>query len=906
MTEPTWEQVRRIFLAALEAPAAERPELIERETAGDDALADEVRSLLGAHDEPSAVLRELAEDRAVGPYRLIAELGRGGMGTVHLAVRTDGEFLQRAAVKVLKRGMDTDEIVQRFLAERQALAALDHPYIARILDGGSTSAGRPYFAMEYVHGRPIDRYCDEEGLDVRARLTLFVKVCRAVAHAHQRLVVHRDIKPANVLVIDGDDGGEPVPKLLDFGIAKLLHAGRQASTVTAGAAAPWMTPEYASPEQAAGEPVGTATDVYSLGALLYRLLTGRTPFDAPPTEPRLPLAPSAVTPGGGIDRDLDTVVLHALEPDVVGRYSSVEEQAADVERYLRGLPVLARATGPLHRARLFVRRHTAAVAALAGVFLLLIVGLAVVSAQSAAARDEAAKAREVNDFVAWLLGLIDPANEGREVNFSAVVDLAAERVETEFSDRPEIRATLQDRIGSTNSRLGRYDVAEPLLVDALATRRQLLGDRAEETLASIEHLGELLYDRNDLERALPLAEEAVAGRERRGEPLALAGALNLLGLIQERNADYAEATRSLERAIELRREHLGPSEELVLSLNNLSLARSAQGRRNDARALAGEATVMMRRLFDRPHPTLATVLFNGGTYEYQAGNLERAYEMLSEAVDLRLEVLGDNHLDTGLAKGSLGAVASELGDLSYADELTEASVRLVCEADAESFVCASAQYDRAKLLAMLGKFDEAVEAYRVSLAIYLPLGQDHDAPATVESRIVGVLYDGGHYDEVHEAASKLFGRWVRANGKHLHPWYLPDIYTADGRAWLAQGELERARESLASAVAFGLGRRSWRAAWTWVGLADLAARDGDHESELRHAREALEVLDAKLPGPSVARSWVRLRLGRALWGAGEHEEAAELLKSSSAALEAALPASHPWLEVAAEWSEVAD
>jgi len=386
------------------------------------------------------------ESTRIGPYRIVRELGRGGMGTVYLAVRSDDGFQKRVALKVLKRGMDTDAIVQRFRHERQILASLEHPFISALLDGGTTPDGLPYFAMEFVDGKPIDEYCESHQLDTTARLHLFRKICAAVQHAHQNLIIHRDIKPANVLVTP--DG---TPKLLDFGIAKLLNPGVGPTLALTLDGSPVMTPEYASPEQVRSGAVTTATDVYSLGVLLYELLTGRRPYQLTSRTPAeiarvicdsVPERPStAVTrspehveipgalwtaavranradrrPAFDLQRlrrrlagDLDTIVLKALSKEPSRRYASVDQFSEDVRRHLAGLPVLARRDTIGYRTTKFVRRNRTAVAAAVLVLLALVAGIIATAWQARIARRERALAEQRFDEVRQLanVALVD-------------------------------------------------------------------------------------------------------------------------------------------------------------------------------------------------------------------------------------------------------------------------------------------------------------------------------------------------------------------------------------------------------------------------------------------------------------------------------------------------------------------
>jgi tetratricopeptide (TPR) repeat protein len=381
-----WERVRTLFHALIELPVDERRALLDNET--DGALRAEVERLLGQHEEAGAFLEQsvwelvdTADDKwdrvRIGPYRVVRQLGFGGMGTVLLAAREDDEFEQRVAIKLVRRGAGSDALLQRFRQERQILAALDHPNIARLLDGGTTSGGVPYLVMEYVEGTPIDDYCREHALSIEARLRLFLQLCDAVQYAHRSLVIHRDIKPANVLVTAGG-----IPKLLDFGIAKLTSA--QSTETRTGP----MTPDYASPEQLTGKLVTTATDVYSLGLLLFELLTGVRAFAGKQrTSETEPPRASSVSGLRALRGDLDRILLVALDPDPNRRYASVEKFSDDVRRHLDGHPVAARGASFSYRAAKFVRRNKLFVAAAAiAVVVAIVAFLAVVQQKRIAER----------------------------------------------------------------------------------------------------------------------------------------------------------------------------------------------------------------------------------------------------------------------------------------------------------------------------------------------------------------------------------------------------------------------------------------------------------------------------------------------------------------------------------------
>jgi tRNA A-37 threonylcarbamoyl transferase component Bud32/tetratricopeptide (TPR) repeat protein len=404
-----WERAQQIFGEALPLPSEARAAFIRAECAGDLALLQQVESLLahdrgdtGSDDDLSGVIRvaaaALVEEgsligQRVGAYRISGEIGHGGMGTVYLAVRADDEFNKRVAIKVVRRGMDTNAMLERFRYERQILANLDHPYICRLLDGGSTADQRPFFVMEYVEGRPIDRHCREKQLGVPDICRLFLRVCEAVSYAHRNLVVHRDLKPSNILVT-----ADGAPKLLDFGVAKLLSPDADSGATVTGIFSRPLTPEYASPEQVRGLAVSTATDVYSLGAVLYELLTGARihSIDSTSGTDWQKLICEGEVPRPSLRRsqlrgDLDNVLLMALRKEPERRYSSVEQLAGDVANFLEGRPVLARQDSYRYRAGKFIRRHRVALGAAALVAASVVAGVVLTLAEAR----EALAARQV-------------------------------------------------------------------------------------------------------------------------------------------------------------------------------------------------------------------------------------------------------------------------------------------------------------------------------------------------------------------------------------------------------------------------------------------------------------------------------------------------------------------------------
>jgi non-specific serine/threonine protein kinase/serine/threonine-protein kinase len=565
----------------------------------------------------------------LGPYRVLHEIGRGGMGTVYLAVRSDDAFRKRVAVKVLKRGMDSDAIVGRFRHERQILAGLEHPYIAGLLDGGTTADGRPYFVMEYVEGQPIDAYCDLHALDTTGRLELFRKVCAAVQYAHQNLIVHRDLKPANVLVT-----ADGTPKLLDFGIAKLLDPDLASASAPTVAGSQMMTPEYASPEQVRGEPVSTASDVYSLGVVLYELLTGRRPYrltsrapaeiarvvcHSEPVRPSTAVTGPAAAPSGdsrgesappsratgpvssGGERlrrrlagDLDNIILKALSKDAGRRYASVDLFAEDVRRHLAGLPVTARKDTFGYRASKFVARNRPAVVASAFVLVALVAGIVGTSWQARAARQERARAEQRFDEVREL------ANASLFEIHDAIRDLPGstrarqllvsrglaylDRLAADAGDRPDLTRELAGgyvRVGDVQGRPHNPNLGDT--AGALASYRKAVGiyesigaaassdpGLRRELATALVRLSEVLASTGDTAEALASARRALELQQgvasaQAGDAAVPADVRRELAASYSRVGDLLSATGDTRGALEQRRLALGLMETLAAS-----------------------------------------------------------------------------------------------------------------------------------------------------------------------------------------------------------------------------------------------------------------------------------------------------------------------------------------------------
>ena len=697
------------------------------------------------------------------------------MGAVYVAVRRDEEFRKQVAVKILRRDMDSKDLIRRFRTERQILAAIDHPNIASLFDGGTTEDGRPYFAMEYIDGQRIDEYCDTQRLSVRERLVIFQSVCAAVQFAHQNLVVHRDIKPGNILVT-----ADGVPKLLDFGIAKLLSPLMASATMDpTRTGLRMMTPEYASPEQILGEPITTASDIYTLGVLLYKLLTGHRPYRFEKGHAHEisraiceeePLRPSVVvtreeeitTTGRTAKKitpetvgkarssnteklrrelagDLDTIVLTALRKEPQKRYASAEQFSEDIRRHLEGLPVKARRGSTLYRASKFVNRHRVGVA-MTAVSFVAVVAFALTMAsqrdQLASERDRTEKALQraevVSGFLEDTLSSASPyEGAGRNVTVVEVLDEAVPKISNSFQDLPETRAALQATVGSTYLRLGRFDDAEWLLREALATRRELSSGRDDADLAgSMNDLANLLRRKADYAEAEELYRDALAMRQRiyGDEHPEVATILNNLGTVRDRQSDYDGAESCYRQALSIRKKALGNRHENIAeSQNALANVLRRMGEYEEAEVLYKDSLALRRELYGGRHPDVAESLNNLAFLYYTTGDYQRAEPLYRESLALRRTVLGDDHPEVAHSMTNLARLLRKTNRLEEAEPLYLGALAVRRRALGEQHPeVATSLNDLATLYSSKGEYAAAEPLYRQSLAMRRELlGDEH-------------------------------------------------------------------------------------------------------------------------------------------------------------------------------------
>ncbi len=759
MDAERWQQAKALFAEAVEQPPEHRAAFVAAQCAGDAALEQEVTSLLDAFEaagdddgppgHPPLARRDgtWQAGSRIGPYEIEELVGRGGMGAVYRAVRADGQFEHHVALKLVDRAVPGGDLLARFLSERRILARLQHPHIARLLDGGVTEAsdgrpGVPYLAMEFVEGQPLTDYCEVHGLGLQSRLLLMRQVCSAVAYAHRNLVVHRDLKPGNVLVVEGD--GEPRVKLLDFGIAKLLDDDETGPQTRTGERL--LTPDYAAPEQLRGEVVTTSADVYALGVLLYELLAGRRPFSlrglsAAEMErvvsQQLPERPSRVRTqtGEGSDTsrhlrgDLDQIVLKALHKEPERRYASVEALDDDLRRHLEGLPVQARPDTLSYRAAKFIGRHRVGVASAVLLLVVLVGGIVATGTQAARARAEAARAEETNRFLLDLLASADPEAEGRTVTVASLLDAAAREADARFVRQPALEASVRHTLGQTYNGLGLFDEALAQLSRALALRRGLRGPVARVHEAeTLSLLGRVQQKRGEYEAALPLLEQALALQQRWGGEAGVAAEMSNLGVYHWEMGHYGKADTLLNEAFAIERRVLGEDHERVaLTLDNLATVAADQGDEARAEGLYRQSLAIVERRFGESHPRTAQSLAHLGILRHDLGDLREAESLHRRALRAFRATRGEAHSDVGYALNNLSTVLVDLDSLDRAEALQREGLEIYRGVLGDAHANTGIQLNNlAYLLRKRGKQEEALETYGQAVAVWrAALPPDH-------------------------------------------------------------------------------------------------------------------------------------------------------------------------------------
>lgn len=869
-----WKLLQQLFEQALAAPAAERQRWIAEACGHDEALRQQVESLVlaeratglvgeivgaaAAKLEPAGVPG--AGDR-IGPYRIERELGRGGMGVVYLARRDDEAFEKHVAIKLVRSGCDTAEALARFRAERRMLASLDHPNIARVLDGGEIAPGLPFVVMEYVDGLPLPDYCAAHSLTIHGRLRLFRKVCAAVEYAHQHLIVHRDLKPGNILVTAAGE-----PKLLDFGIAKLLEPEFAAADDAAPTRLRAMTPEYASPEQVRGTPAGTTSDIYSLGVLLYELLTGERPYairstDATAIEKAVcesdPPPPGAVR--AELKGDVENIVLMAMRKEPARRYPSAGRFSEDIGRYLDGYPVTARRDTWKYRATKFVGRNRWPVAAGAVLGLVLAASIlqiaqarSLADAEAARARREAATAREVTDFLVRSFAAADPwRSAGEKVTAAQILQSSQKRIATELAAQPAVRANLLESIGLAYRGLGLFQRSREVLEESLAVRRRLFGDRHPDVAKSLTELAQTVDELGEPAQVRELTEQALRAAGDAWTP----GDLRRLdteerrGLVILALGDHPAAEKALLEMLEKRRRYHGVDhQDYPAALLSTGLVYDRKGEYARAEPYYREAYEIRRRQVGEEHPDVARAINNLAMTRFNLGQPAEGEKLWRRALEIQKKTLGENHPEVAISLNNLGYALSNRGKLVEALDLYRQVIAIHRRIGREEHPWVAMTYNNIGIAHRdRGDWKAAAEAYRQSLALnYRLYGQEHPEIANVTSNLAIALTEGGRWREAEELQRKAL-----AMKRKVVPGSVQLALSMDSLSVILlrlgrPGDLAEAAGLAAEALESGrktLPPGHWRLADFQVTLGTALGRQGQRDEARGLLREAAAMLE---------------------------------------------------------------
>jgi len=863
-----------LFTEAIQLPMGDRVAFLDRACAEDDDLRRKIEALLKSNERtgdfletpPAGSIEEVRARVSAGEkpgdwvdrYKLLRQIGEGGCGIVFMAEQ-ERPVRRRVALKIIKPGMDTKSVIARFEAERQALALMDHPNIAKIFDAGTTESGRPYFVMELVDGIKITEYADQNSLTIRDRLGLFAQVCQAIQHAHQKGIIHRDIKPSNILVTTTSQGAA-LPVVIDFGIAKAT-TNQQLTDKTLFTAVEMLigTPAYMSPEQAAltSVDVDTRTDIYSLGVLLYELLSGSTPFDSKellkagldeirrvirqqePPSPSTRLTRLSYADLTNISQcrhsdpstlvrivrgDLDWIAMKALEKDRTRRYATANGLALDIQRFLANEPVSARPPSKLYKLRKAALRNKLLFGAVGVIGLLLVASLIVVSAalsREKQSRREAvaasAKSQQVTTFLEDMLNGAGPrAAQGQDTTMlRGILDQTAARIGTQLTNQPAIEAELRGLIGRLYDQIGNSRKAEEMERAALAIRQRKFGPESLETAASLNDLGLVLMTQHKLAEAERAHGQALAIRHRLlgAENPDTATSLNDLAAVYRDQGKPTQAEAMAQEALRIRRKVWGREHmDVADSLRNLSIILGGQGRWREAKETAQEVLRIRRKLLEPEHPFIASALEDVAWAASGLRQFEEAQRLDAEALVMRQHLFGDAHPDVARNLNALGQLLGNRNELQAADAVLKATLsiqrKLVGEDDQATLETLDAL---GKVLVHEGKTEEAESVLREALVVWHKRGGDEKPDRLYTLRDLGETLEGE-------------GKWAEAEG----------IWRESLVLWRKRGGSEE-KQSMYTLRKLGLAleaQHNWvEAESVWREALSLSRKKGDEDPE---------------------------------------------------------------------------
>jgi serine/threonine protein kinase/Flp pilus assembly protein TadD len=835
MTVEHWEHVKDLLHQALQLSPEQRADFLS-DACSSAAVRAEVESLLLADasirsgfmqspllaDEPgqepnrfgTAGTLETGQTFAQH-FRLVRRLGEGGMGQVWLAEQT-APVRRQVAIKLIKAGMYDEAVVQRFQSERQSLAIMDHPAIAKVFDAGATPQGQPYFVMEYVPGLPITEYCDQKKLRISDRLELFIQVCEGVQHAHQKAIIHRDLKPANILVQEID--GKPVPRIIDFGLAKATTPAGPGEILFTQLGHFMGTPGYMSPEQAdtTVQDVDTRTDVYSLGVVLYVLLAGSQPFEnksgqrqpldellrklreEEPPRPSTKVGSDHEVSAGtaearGTERgqlasvlrgDLDWITMKALEKDRARRYGAPSELAADIRRYLDHEPIVARPASGAYRLRKYARRHRVAVVVTAGLILLLAsfsvlqaFQLRRITRERDRATHERDRATRITDFMTGMFKVSDPGEaRGNKVTAREILDKASNDMEKGLAKDPEVRSQMTQVMASTYTNLGLYARAHELAQQALDARLSLLGPDDPKTLESTSQLGWILsregkyVDAEKMERQALDGERRILGPE---DPLTIETMSNL-AVVAQGPGDFQEGEKLAREAIAVGTRRLGPENPQVLrSMLYLGVALWNQGRYAEAEREYRQLIDVERRVAGSDHPETLKAMDNLALTVASQGRMAEAEQLYRDALASAQRVLGTDHPATARIMDNLSSLLFEEGRLADAEKMCREALAIESRSlGPESPYTLLTKADLAELLFEQGHIREAEKLDRETIAAMVRvIGPQHPSTLQSEAALAKALNKQGRYADAENISRPAFAAGLRTLGPQ-HPYTL--------------------------------------------------------------------------------------------------------------------------------------